>query len=317
MASYSPSSSPSPVLRTPEQSSVRGQETLRAAPPTWKKSSGSRLVIAIDFGSYASGYAWQFRTDFERDRLDIHVNTKWFEGGIICYKTLTALLLKSSLDANTTVEDANGRHLPASLVFGKSIQFMKDHAIKHLQETGLANIEEDTKWVITIPAIWTDRSKGLMRKAATEVAGIPAENLTIALEPECAAIYCSQLTLQQLEIDGDGGKLQYIAAPGSVLMLVDMGGGTIDVTTVRVSERGHMEHVQMSGGGPWGGMRIDEKFFMMLRDLIGQEVFKEFVKDNKMDYFDLQMEFEAQKRLVKHPSDPDSKQRFQLKFLSC
>ncbi|KAH3893809.1 hypothetical protein DPMN_017961 [Dreissena polymorpha] len=59
-----------------------------------------------------------------------------------------------------------------------------------------------------------------------------------------------------------------------------------------------MEHVQMSGGGPWGGMRIDEKFFMMLRDLIGQEVFKEFVKDNKMDYFDLQMEFEAQKRLV-------------------
>ncbi|KAH3893808.1 hypothetical protein DPMN_017960 [Dreissena polymorpha] len=55
-------------------------------------------------------------------------------------------------------------------------------------------------------------------------AGIPAENLTIALEPECAAIYCSQLTLQQLEIDGDGGKLQYIAAPGSVLMLVDMGG---------------------------------------------------------------------------------------------
>ncbi|KAH3893770.1 hypothetical protein DPMN_017921 [Dreissena polymorpha] len=55
-------------------------------------------------------------------------------------------------------------------------------------------------------------------------AGIQADHLTIALEPECAAIYCSQLTRQQLEIDGDGGKLQYIAAPDSVIMLVDMGG---------------------------------------------------------------------------------------------
>ncbi|KAH3893825.1 hypothetical protein DPMN_017977 [Dreissena polymorpha] len=191
----------------------------------------------------------------------------------------------------TTVEDANGRHLPASLVFGKSMQFMKDHAIKNLKEAGVPYKEDDTKWVITIPAIWTDRAKVLMRKAATEVAGISAENLTIALEPECAAIYCSQLTRQQLEIDGDGGKLQYIAAPDSVLMLVDMGGGTVDVTTVRVGKGGQLEHVQMSGGGPWGGMRIDDKFFTMLRYLIGQDVVDKFVTENEMDYFDLRMDF--------------------------
>ncbi|KAH3893769.1 hypothetical protein DPMN_017920 [Dreissena polymorpha] len=51
------------------------------------------------------------------------------------------------------------------------MKFMKDHAINNLKEAGLPYIEDDTKWVITIPAIWTDRAKGLMRKAATEVVG--------------------------------------------------------------------------------------------------------------------------------------------------
>ncbi|KAH3893771.1 hypothetical protein DPMN_017922 [Dreissena polymorpha] len=70
----------------------------------------------------------------------------------------------------------------------------------------------------------------------------------------------------------------------------------------------------MSGGGPWGGMRIDDKLFMMLKDLFGQEVFEEFMRDNKMDYFDLRLEFEKQKRDVKHPSDPHYNRRFRLRI---
>ncbi|XP_052265980.1 heat shock 70 kDa protein 12B-like [Dreissena polymorpha] len=365
MASSFPNPSPPLAPPTPKPSPFRNLQAVKAAPPTPSKpaielleiSSGPRLVVAIDFGSNRSGYAWQFRTDFERDRLDIHINTKWPEGGLCCYKTLTALLLKpdqsvaefgfradkrfstikeeesdwenwyffrgfkmmlyanaNSLDAKTTMEDANGRHLPASLVFGKSIQFIKEHAIQSLKEAGVPYIEDHTKWVITIPAIWNDRAKGLMRKSAADVAGIPADNLTIALEPECAVIYCIQLIRQQLEIDGDLGKLQYIAAPDSVLMLVDMGGDTVDITTVRVGERGQMEQLQMSGGGPWGGMRINEKFFILLRELIGQDVLDKFVTENEMDYFDLRMDFETQKREVKHPSDSDSSPRFRLRI---
>ena len=56
-----------------------------------------------------------------------------------------------------------------------------------------------------------------------EKAGIKSKNLTIALEPECAAIYCSQISKDQLEIK-DGSILKYILAPGSVAMVVDMGG---------------------------------------------------------------------------------------------
>ena len=55
-------------------------------------------------------------------------------------------------------------------------------------------------------------------------AGIKRANLIIALEPECAAIYCSHLPCDQLQIEGDKGKLKYAAEPGSVVMVVDMGG---------------------------------------------------------------------------------------------
>ena len=46
---------------------------------------------------------------------------------------------------------------------------MKDHALKHLAESGLSYPEADTKWVLTVPAIWSDPAKILMRNAAEKV----------------------------------------------------------------------------------------------------------------------------------------------------
>ena len=54
----------------------------------------------------------------------------------------------------------------------------------------------------------------------------------------------------------------------------------------------------MSGGGPWGGMKVDEKFMMLLQAIVGQEVMQEFVQDNPMDEYDLKMDFESRKREV-------------------
>jgi len=59
-----------------------------------------------------------------------------------------------------------------------------------------------------------------------------------------------------------------------------------------------MEHVQSSGGGPWGGMTVDDKFFTMLRELIGAKVLDEFCSDYQNDEYDLRLEFEGNKREV-------------------
>lgn len=319
--------------------------------------SEPRLVIAIDFGSFASGYALQWRSDFANDRLKIHCNTKWTSGGFCTYKTPTCLLLRpdksiadfgykaetmynnlgvedesenpedwfffrnfkmmlyhrESVVDDTPVEAANGKHLPVIEVFSKSILYMKNHVIDHLKQNGVTYPETETKWVITVPAIWSDQAKHVMRRAA-EMAGIISTHLSIALEPECAAIYCSQLPVNQLEIQGDSGKLKYVAAPDSTIMVVDMGGGTVDITTVQINKDSTMKQVHMSGGGPWGGMKVDEKFMMLLLDLVGQDVMSNFTANNRMDEYDLRMDFESRKREVKHSSEPNSDERFRIKL---
>ena len=69
-------------------------------------------------------------------------------------------------------------------------------------------------YVLTVPAIWSDKAKELTRQAAL-TAGIKRENLTLITEPEAAALYCATLCN---EVD-----LQ----PGDRFMICDAGGGTV------------------------------------------------------------------------------------------
>ena len=71
----------------------------------------------------------------------------------------------------TTIQAANGKHLQAKSVFAHSIKFLKDEAVKVIQqETGDDGYSvHDIQWVLTVPAIWTPRAKQFMREAAYEV----------------------------------------------------------------------------------------------------------------------------------------------------
>lgn len=73
------------------------------------------------------------------------------------------------MDDNTPVEAAHGKHLPVKEVFSKSIEYMKNHVIEHLNQNGITYPELETKWVITVPAIWNDQAKNVMRRAAEKV----------------------------------------------------------------------------------------------------------------------------------------------------
>ena len=72
---------------------------------------------------------------------------------------------------DTKILAANGKHLRAKSVFAHSIKFLKDEAVKVIQqETGDDGYSvHDIQWVLTVPAIWTPRAKQFMREAAYEV----------------------------------------------------------------------------------------------------------------------------------------------------
>ena len=71
---------------------------------------------------------------------------------------------------NTSVEAANGTIFPAMVVFSLTLRYFRDHAMRELTDaTGSKVLPEDIRWVITVPAIWTQKAKQFIREAAYEV----------------------------------------------------------------------------------------------------------------------------------------------------
>ena len=117
---------------------------------------------------------------------------------------------------------ANGTDsLSAVTIFAHALRFFKEHALRELSDQTAIPIhskiyanyvntyrwnlnyiyylDEDVRWVITVPAIWRSSAKQLMRQAAYE-AGLGSDRLPqqilIALEPEAASLFCRQLKVK-------------------------------------------------------------------------------------------------------------------------
>jgi hypothetical protein len=70
------------------------------------------------------------------------------------------------------LEDERGKPMKAIDVFSRSIEFLKEHLLGVLVEQGMKDKDEameQTRWVLTVPAIWTDPAKEFMKEAATRV----------------------------------------------------------------------------------------------------------------------------------------------------
>jgi molecular chaperone DnaK (HSP70) len=62
-----------------------------------------------------------------------------------------------------------GNKLPAFDIFKMSISYLKKEAEKMLKEKVYRVSPDDVKWIITVPAIWSDAAKQFMREAAEQV----------------------------------------------------------------------------------------------------------------------------------------------------
>ena len=74
------------------------------------------------------------------------------------------------LNTDTTVTASNGKECSALSVFSHSLRFFKEHALQELSDQSATKIlNEDVRWVITVPAIWKAPAKQFMRHAAYSV----------------------------------------------------------------------------------------------------------------------------------------------------
>ncbi|XP_021344630.1 heat shock 70 kDa protein 12B-like, partial [Mizuhopecten yessoensis] len=222
-------------------------------------------VVAIDFGTTYTGYAYSFKSEFQKsnDAREIFHNS-WNSSlaGNLSKKAPTVALFKAdykfdsfgyeaeekysdltdrkihqewhyfsrfkmqlfdkkNLTRNLEVKDQQGKTFHACAVFSESIRFIKTAALKEIKERNPV-AEEDIHWVLTVPAIWNEPAKQFMREAAVE-AGIPANQLILALEPEAAAIYCRTLKRGTFSCVSEQNVKEFLSAGGRY-MILDMGG---------------------------------------------------------------------------------------------
>lgn len=109
--------------------------------------------------------------------------------------------------------------------------------------------DEDIRWCVTVPAIWEQATQDLMFKAAVE-AGLPddPDRLLLAQEPAVAALYC--------KAKGDGP----LNTPGTRFLVVDAGGGTVDVSCYQVDDDGGLIERAPAVGTPTGSDFLNVAF---------------------------------------------------------
>ncbi|XP_052068530.1 heat shock 70 kDa protein 12B-like isoform X2 [Mytilus californianus] len=192
--------------------------------------------------------------------------------------------------------DVKGQSLPAIEVFSTAIKALKEHLWTIHIEKNMRDIKmQDIKWVLTIPAIWSAKSKLFMRRCA-EMAGIQSKRLCIALEPEAAALYCQQ---KQRTIDeyGAGRSIAKIGQ-GANYLVIDIGGGTVDIIAHKKIIHDKVEELCSASGNDCGGTRIDREFMQMIKTIVGKNVMEGLKKEYTLDYIDFIRVLEIFKRGV-------------------
>jgi hypothetical protein len=67
------------------------------------------------------------------------------------------------------LEDVTGKPMQAFLVFAHAIRELKKHLLAQLKNAITGAKDNDVLFVLTVPAIWDERAKLFMRKAAIKV----------------------------------------------------------------------------------------------------------------------------------------------------
>ncbi|XP_069130730.1 heat shock 70 kDa protein 12A-like [Argopecten irradians] len=210
------------------------------------------------------GHSYKDYYYFHRFKMDLHNN--------------------QSVRETSKMKDVTGKDLPTIDVFSHSIRFLKDQLYDTIctrKEIVRGELNEgDIQYVLTVPAVWDEKAKEFMQKAARN-ANIAEEHLMIITEPEAASLYCQH-------IDKDISLL-------NTYLMVDL-GGVFDVTIIKKKSSEKQREVMEILPGTSGGNYVDHAFGQFLSDIVGTRNLDTF-KDHYMeDNIDICRQFEGKKR---------------------
>lgn len=168
--------------------------------------------------------------------------------------------IKRELGNNFTRQTIQGKQLPTSAV--------QAYLLEALNEEINAQLGGTCRTAITVPAFFDDRRRAKTLEAAS-IAGLDV--LDIVNEPTAAALAFGQ-------------DLGYLAPSGAPkydmnLLVYDLGGGTFDVTAIRVSA-GDIQTLATDGDARLGGRDWDAR----LVDYVSDQFEKQFCVDPRDEH---------------------------------
>ncbi|CAO3594608.1 unnamed protein product [Absidia cylindrospora] len=250
------------------------------------------VIISIDFGTTFSGCSYALR-----DTKEVFDITKWPKYTGFYGKVPTLLYYKST--TKRLMEWGNGARLlsfkpkqEGDLIHNFKMWLAEDpdivghdekytsintiadylsrfhqHILEELEKKlGPCYTPDQYSYCLTVPAIWSDQAKAMMRQAAVK-AGIieltdPLSRLTLISEPEAAALYCERKC--------DMSNLKH----RDKFMIIDAGGGTVDLIVYEIhqptpDENRKLKELTSGYGGVCGSSDIDKNMRRLLLTKFG------------------------------------------------
>ncbi|CAG8645738.1 5606_t:CDS:2, partial [Rhizophagus irregularis] len=256
-----------------------------------------RVVVGLDFGTTYSGFAYCHVSD----EVNICSNDIW-NGNVGQLKTNTVLqyddeydnvklwgapaLVKKQGRSRTRRQKNSENDKPVELFklhLGDLLEELKPKlpveykkaitdylreigkVIKEIIDTRWPNIDyfENVLLIITVPAEFSDKAKAIMRICAFD-AGLIKEKYSTNL----------QFTTERKNL-----YRQNLAQPGTNFMIVDCGGGTVDLTTRKLVSHNQLGEITERSGDFCGSTFVDVEFIKYLRKILGDEPM-DLLRDN-------------------------------------
>ncbi|KAF9315234.1 hypothetical protein BG003_003227 [Podila horticola] len=253
------------------------------------------LLVAIDFGTTFSGVAYAFKTNGEVLEM-----TTWPHQANLYGKVPTVSAYSKENDrmhswgyaAKAAMLTPNARNLDLLQKFklfldndlapylpplprtinpqtaiSDYLRAVHTHAINEIIKNSAGGMvdPQHIQYCLTVPAMWTDAAKGVMRQTAIQAGLIqpsdPPHRLLLVSEPEAAAMYCEKKCEQ------------FNLRHGDRFMICDAGGGTVDLIVFQVdysSGTRALTEVTRGSGASCGSGFLDENFTTLIRQKLSR-----------------------------------------------
>ncbi|KAL4925366.1 Hsp70 family protein [Aspergillus undulatus] len=249
---------------------------------------GPRFVVGVDFGTTFSGIA--FTAGGSAD--DVEVHSQWpgggnrtsakvpsdisYEGGRIQWGYQVGTFTEACRGLKLLLDEDNKLEWTPSIdskkvlqEYGKSpVEATSDYLRQLLKQTeqviqrrfGLRMQDLDLHFVLSVPAVWSDKAKDATLKAVV-AAGASVKNISLVSEPEAAALYSLRVTRPNSISTND------------VIIVCDAGGGTVDLISYQIKsvEPLCLTEVTEGTGAICGSALLDARFEALLRQRMGPD----------------------------------------------